>query len=109
MARQNGTDRNAQIANTIRDQLGHKALVMLGAYRLVVVGNGVQFRIKGCRRINAIRIVLCPDDTYSVTFHRVGAPGCVCFRTVTVASVDGVYVDSLHRTIEQHTGLATAL
>ena len=94
-----------QVANTIKDQLGNKALVMLGASQLVGTPDALKFSIKGCRRINKIQIVLAADDTYTVQFWKLGRGGFIKL----VEQVAGVYVDSLHRVIETHTGLYTSL
>ncbi len=97
-------NRNQQIAETIRAQLGRGALMMLGAKDLLTIENGLQLTIRGSKIANKIRIVLDPSDTYTVSFYRVRAGSCV-----EVASVPGVYVDSLHKTIETATGLYTSI
>jgi hypothetical protein len=92
------------VANTIKDQLGGKALFMLGASQLVGSEDALQFAIKGCRTANKIRIQLDASDTYTVQFWKIGRGACKL-----VHEVSGVYVDSLHQTIERHTGLYTSL
>ncbi len=58
------------IAKTIIQQLGNIALSMLGAYLLVDLGDGLQFRFKGCKKSNMIQITLDPCDTYTVKFWK---------------------------------------
>ncbi len=93
------------VANTIKDQLGHKALYMLGASQLVGGESFLQFAIKGSRACNKVRIDLdVASDTYIVSFWKIGRGQCR-----PVASVSDVYVDSLHAVLEKHTGLYTSL
>lgn len=100
------TTANLDVANTIREQLGHGCLRMLGAQQLLGDANSLQFKIRGSRKVNKIRIVLDPSDTYTVTFYKVTGHG---LTVKEIASLSNVYVDSLHRVIETHTGLYTSL
>ena len=93
------------VANTIKDQIGNKALYMLGASALVGSEDSLQFSIKGCRTINKIRIVLTPADTYTVQFWKMGRLA----NMKLVREVEEVYCDQLHGVIESHTGLYTSL
>lgn len=95
----------SQVAGTILQQLGRGTLAMLGAHTFVSSFNSLTLRIKGCPKINCIKIELDVSDTYTMTFYKVGGKRML----VTVATETGVYVDCLHRTIETHTGLATRL
>lgn len=102
---------NLQTANTILAQLGGtgRLSAMLGAKNFLGDENSVQFRIgRGAAGgINSIKVTLDPSDTYTVEFVKVGrAPN---FKITTVASVDGVYCDSLKSTIEQHTRMYLSL
>lgn len=92
------------VANTIREQIGHKAFFMLGAKDLVASENALQFRIRGSRVCNSIRVELDPSDTYRVEFWKIHAG-----KSTKVAEVEDVYVDSLHQVIERNTGLYTSL
>ena len=92
------------VAETIRAQLGGRALYMLGAKDLVGSENALQFTIRGSRKVSKIRIELTPADTYTVRFYRGRG-----LNLKEIASVEDVYVDSLHQTIEKHTGLITSL
>lgn len=94
-----------EIAENIRQQLGHKALFMLGAKNLIATGSGLAFKIRGSEKANAIKVNLdAASDTYTVTFYK--ARG---IEWKTVAEHDGIYVDGLHRLIESETGLYTSM
>ncbi len=90
--------------NVLIQQLGF-ALPMMGAKDLVASSDALQFRIRGSKLGNKIRITLAADDTYSVELWRVrGADVKQVGETV-----DGVYADSLHDVLAALTGLATTL
>ena len=92
-------------ATTIREQLGHRALCMLGATNLLDTGEGLQFKIgTNPGKVTHITIALEPTDTYRVTFSRVRR-----FEVTELAEVSGVYVDALHATISERTGLLTSM
>jgi hypothetical protein len=105
-----------QTAEIIRQQLGHKALYILGARDLIATDRGLRFTIRGCQKANRIEITLDADDTYTVRVSRF-SPARFNRRTMsfsamkdtTVSNHEGVYVDSLHRVIESATGLYTSL
>lgn len=92
------------VAETIRDQIGSRALYMLGAHTLVGDTNSLKFHIRGSRACNVIVIKLDPSDTYTVTFAKSRG-----MSWKVVKEVSDVYVDSLHRLIETTTGLYTSL
>jgi hypothetical protein len=94
-----------EIAQTIVKQLGNGTLAMLGAKDLVAFENGLQFRIgRNPMKVAKLAIYLRADDTYAVRAYRKE-------RGFYVDGGDaaGVYVDSLHATIEDMTGLRTRL
>lgn len=93
-----------QIANTIADQIGPGALAMLGARDLVGFENGLQFGIRGSKKVTKIVITLEPSDTYAVAFY--AGRG---LRIREVASVPMVYADRLNAVITEKTGLYTSL
>lgn len=95
----------SQVAQVILEQLGRGTLAMLGAHTLVSSNDSLTFRVRGCTKINCIKIELDASDTYTMTFYKVGGKRML----VTVALETMIYVDCLHRTIEAHTGLATRL
>ncbi len=94
------------VAKTIRDQIGHKALFMLGAYNFSTDdGNNFSFRIKGSRRVNFVKIAYDQIwDLYNVTFGQIRD-----YRYKTVSYFEGVYCDQLCEMIEKETGLYTHL
>lgn len=95
---------NVEIANIIRDQIGRKALYMMGAKNLAAVERGLQFRIRGCSKINCIQIVLNEYDTYNVTYYKLGK---IDYKEV--AEEFNIYADMLHADIEEKTGLILKL
>lgn len=92
------------VANEIRRQLGIQTLALLGASQLVGGQDFLQFKIKGCPRINKIRIVLTPADLYRVEFWHIGRK---VENMRMVSERDGIYCDQLHDVIETETGLYT--
>jgi hypothetical protein len=92
------------VANTIHAQIGGRAFYMLGAQNIVGGENFLQFKVRGSRAVNKVRIELTPADTYTVRFFLIRG-----LKVKEVATVEDVYVDSLHTTIEKHTGLYTSL
>jgi hypothetical protein len=102
---------NMEVANIIKDQIGGRALFMLGAKELIGTENSLQFRIgRNAKGVTHIKITLDPSDTYTVEFtrfrmnHKTYVPSIV-----VLAKVDDVYVEDLHSVIETHTGMYTSL
>ena len=104
------------IAQTIAHQLGVPTLALLGAHTLVDLEDGLQFRIRGCSRINVIQIILDPCDTYTVKLYKVEAQEKtnlglsyteIVWRQVSTHS--DIYCDMLHDLIGQQTGLYTTI
>lgn len=100
------TTNTLEVANTIKGQIGNRALFMLGAKNFLGSENALTFKISGSpKRVSHIRVTLEPMDTYLVEFIR-------CHGTklpVTLASRDGVHADSLVSVIENETALRTSL
>lgn len=94
----------SQVAEIIRQQLGNGTLYMLGAKNLATSGNDLQFRIRGSRNVNFIKITLTPADLYDIEFGKIKK-----YDYDVVKVHEGVYVDMLHGLIEQETGLYTKL
>ena len=92
------------IANTIKDQIGHKALFMLGAKNLIDHGDALSFRIRGSKAVNYIKITLTPADLYDIEFGKVWGS-----KYTVKSTVESYYVDMLHTAIEEATGLYTSL
>lgn len=93
-----------EVANTIRDQLGHKCLFMLGAQYLAGGNDYLSFKIRGSRRVSHIKIILDPSDTYTIEFHKISPS-----EYKIVKSLSGIYCDQLHEIIRSVTGLNTNL
>ena len=94
-----------KVAETIRQQLGNKALFMLGAKALCGGLDSLSFKIgRNDKGVTHIRIRLTPDDLYNVEFLRIRR-----FEIETLASCDGIYADMLHSVIESETGLYTSM
>ena len=110
------TTTDMTIANTILSQIGGKALCMLGAKDKIGSADGVQFKIRGSRKANVVRITLTPADTYAVEIIKY-APIRFNSRTgnvtggtsTTVAEFGDVYAEQLCTVIESATGLYTSL
>lgn len=102
---ENSLDENMQVAKTIQKQLGGKALMMLGAKNLVGDKNSLSFKIgRNSKGVNYIKITLTPMDLYDVEF------GAIRGTTYKIKkAVKGIYVDMLHKTIEDNTGMYTSL
>ena len=94
------------IANIIRQQIGSKALYMLGAKNLVGGENFLQFAIRGSRKVNHLVVALDPSDTYTIKALKITQHG---LKIKEVSEENGIYCDMLHKSIERQTGLSTSL
>lgn len=93
------------LGTIIRDQIGRRALFMIGAKNLLAIENGLQFKVgRNAKSVNALRITLEPSDTYKVEALRIRNS-----QPKVVESCDDVYVDRLHGVIESMTGMYTSL
>lgn len=93
------------VANEIKNQIGTRALFMLGACNILGGEKELTFKIRGCRKVTHITITLDPSDTYTVTFCK-----CRGFEApTTVKEVEMVHADGLCQVIEINTGLAVSL
>jgi hypothetical protein len=93
------------IANTIRSQIGRKALFMLGAKNLVGSKDGLTFKVgRNAKGVTHVKVTLTPLDLYNVEFIRVWGT-----KITPKAECAGIYVDMLHAAIEEHTGMYTSL
>lgn len=90
------------IATTIRDQIGNRAFVMMGARDLLGDETGLQFKVgRNSKGVSCVRVELDPSDTYTVRFYKRSGK--------ELASCSDVYCDSLRTVIEQNTGLYLSL
>ncbi len=96
-----------EIAATILSQLGGKRFIaMTGARNFVYGDSDLSFHIPTIKGINAVRVILEPDDTYTVEFLKVSVKAP--HRTVK-KTVNYVFYDSLRSVFEENTGLYTSL
>jgi len=94
-------ERAQEIAHTIQDQLGSKALFMMGTKAIYQLANGgIEFDIKGTKKYRRIRIELNALDLYDVTFMQWRGTG-----KITKDVHENVYAEDLHKKIEKETGL----
>lgn len=92
-----------EVANTIRSQIGNRALFFLGAKNLMGTADSLAFRVgRNAKGVNYVVVKLMPSDTYHVEFRSVRGTSNKLKSEVT-----DVYVDSLHCTIESGTGMYT--
>ena len=93
------------VANIIKDQIGGKALFMLGAKNLLDHNGALSFRIgRNAKSVNYIKITLNAMDTYDIEYGRVHGA-----KYKVKNSSDEVYVDMMHKDIEANTGMYTSL
>lgn len=97
-------EESVRIATAICEQIGKRALFMLGVNQKIVDGNSLILHIRGSKAYNRIRITLNSMDLYDMEFYKVHN-----YKTIREAEEKGVYGDMLCRTIERHTGLRTSL
>jgi hypothetical protein len=99
-----------EIAKTIRDQIGHKALYMFGASSFAwgpkSGSEELTFRIgKNAKGINAVGIFYDRGhDLYDITFYTMRG-----FSKPKTEIVKGIDAENLARVISEHTGLAYRL
>ena len=102
------TSTDMNIAQTIADQIGGRAFVMMGTTQKVAVKEGLQFNVgKNSKAINVIRIELEPSDTYRVRFY--GRMSSKTFQRKEKGDFSMVYVEDLRGLIERQTGLYLSL
>lgn len=105
-----GNTEGNSVASIIKDQIGSRALLMIGAKNLVDTGKGLSFKVgHGVRnengRVNYITITL---DEATDTYIMEALYGTVRGLT-TRAKIEGVYVEMLHDFIRDNTGMALSL
>jgi hypothetical protein len=98
------------VAETIREQLGNMALMMMGAKNLVKGEDEkgqeyLAFRIgKNTKSINCIRITLNVLDLYDIEFA--SARGS---KYTVKNNANNIFVDQMHSVIEDNTGMYLSL
>ena len=96
---------NMQVAQTILAQLGGRMFTMMtGAKQMTAGSDGLgslSMRIgQNCHHITALKVVLEPSDTYTLTFYR----GLKVAKTF-----EDVYCDQLRDIFTEVTGMYTSL
>ena len=99
-----------EIANTISTQIGRQAFFMMGAKNLVGHESALSFKVgRNSKGVTHVMVTLTADDLYTVEFIKINMhPRAKEMRKV-LATVEGIYVDQLHTTIEGGTGLYLSL
>lgn len=97
-------ERNIQIAMTILNQLGTKALWLIGTKETVAIQNGVKIKFTGTREYNYLRIVLTPMDEYEMYFEKWHGG-----RLIRSVVKEHLFFDQLRETITEVTGLTTTI
>lgn len=101
---------HVEVANTIKHQLDHKALFMLGASNFCAAKTEndesyLSFKIgRNDKGVTHIRVVLQSNDTYRLEFIRIWA-----YKYTDKGKVLGAYAEDMHSIIEEHTGMRTSL
>lgn len=99
------TKTDKTVASIIAQQIGHKALFMIGAKNLCAGKDRLVMKIgRNVKGWNYLRIVLNGLDLYDMTFQRIRS--CKIADEITV---NNIYCDQLCDVIESHTGLRTSL
>jgi len=95
-----------QIAETLYNQIGRQAFVMLGAKNLGYTDKGISFKIgRNAEGVTHISINYnYGQDLYEMKFYAIRGASCK-----VKAEYEGVYADQLHTLIEKATGLYTSL
>lgn len=91
------------VAETIMQQIGHRAFVMMGTESIVMGPDSLTFSVgRNAKNVSKVRVFYdCGSDTYTVGFF--GRTG------VEKACDSDVTADVLHRVIESRTGLYLSL
>jgi hypothetical protein len=99
------------VAQTISDQIGRKAFLMLGAKDLMGDANSLTFKIgRNAQGVTHVRVQLDPDDTYTMQFLKVrNSKKPPYYERKVLSEASGIYVDQLRSIITEKTGLYTSL
>jgi AraC-like DNA-binding protein len=107
-------EERVEVANEIIRQLGgRKFTVMTGASDYMAIDDGLTFRIPGTitkNRINRVRVILDPSDTYTVSFWNYRKQKNIHTPSMKkIAEHTGIYDDMLQKIFTAETGLDTHL
>ena len=81
-----------------------RLVAMVGAFNFIKSADSVQFKFKGSKVANHLKITLAGDDTYTMTFGKIRG---LDFKPA--APISGVYADNLRPIFERTTGLYLSL
>ena len=81
-----------------------RLVAMTGAFNFIRSADSVQFKFKGSKVANHLRITLAADDTYTMTFGKIRG-----LNFTEAQPMPGVYADSMRGTFERVTGLYLSL
>ena len=102
------TSTSLQVAKTILEQLGGRRFIaMTGAKNFLGSERSLSFRLPSYfarNGINAIRITLAANDTYTVEFSKIRGT-----KFTAVSTHEGIYWDGLAALFTAETGLFTTL
>ncbi len=93
-------------AMIIMDQMGgiNKVTAMTGAFNFMKTDNSMQFKFKGSKTFNCVKIELNSMDLYDVTFYKLGK-----YDIKKQKGVNGIYNDQLKKVFESNTELYLSL
>jgi hypothetical protein len=98
-------NQKTQIADTIRQQVGPRALYMIGAKNFATMGSNLSFKVGRNRPgFTHVDIELTPDDLYTVTFYRIRA-----HKVAAKEQYTGIYADMLTGLIADTTKMVVSL
>lgn len=94
-----------KIGQIIQQQIGSRAFSMMGAKNLMLLENGLQWKVgRNPRGIIHVMVTLDNSDTYSVGFYKYSRRD-----PKQIAVVHDVHVENLRTAIESNTGLYLSL
>jgi hypothetical protein len=94
------------VANTIREQIGHKALYMIGAKNFIGSRNSLTFRImRNEMKVTYITVTLNGNDYYDVDFFKMKRD----FSRVYISQCKDVDFTMLRNLIQTETHLYVSL
>lgn len=103
------TTKISKTAEQIMASIGHKAFYMMGVHGSnkpmydSSKPNQLSFKPKGSRSVNYIKITVV-NDLYNIEFGKIRG-----YNYKIVNTLEGYYIDMLHKAIEQNTGLYLSL
>jgi len=107
-------EEKTEVANEIIRQLGgRKFTVMTGARDYMAINDGLTFGIPGTmtkNRINKVRIILDPSDTYTISFWNYRRQKNIHTPSMRkISEHTRIYFDMLQSVFKSETGLDTHL